>query len=451
MNSLEKFKNFIEENNLIEKGDSIVSAVSGGSDSVFMLEMLLAIKDEYDLKIIVSHVNHGLRGAEAQRDEDFVKSLAKKHDLIYEVEHIDMAGYAKEHSLTCEEAGRKLRYLFFEEIKEKYKADKVAIAHNENDVVETTFLNIFRGTGLDGLESIPLRRDFYIRPILCFEKTEILEFLKENNIHYVDDSTNFTNDYKRNMIRNEIIPFIKKNFNENIVSSMSRLASIAKENNLYLEDIINDKYINIVKSNAIDRESFNELNHYEKTLVLRKFLRDNLNYLNNISKDNIEDMINLIKLDSGKKYDIDGKHYLVNDFDKTIFKKLDINELSEEISLDFKLDKVYNIYGSKFKFVLSDKILSKKYLDYDLLTGKLSLRNRRSGDRFNPFGMKGSKKIKDYFVDKKVSSDDRSKVLFLMNGDEIAYVVGFDIADKYRASSKTKNYLNVIMEGNDGL
>ena len=451
MNSLEKFKNFIEENKLIEKGDSIVSAVSGGSDSVFMLEMLLAIKDDYNLKIIVSHVNHGLRGAEAQRDEDFVKKLAEKNRLIYEVEHIDMAGYAKEHSLTCEEAGRKLRYLFFEEIKEKYKADKVAIAHNENDVAETTFLNIFRGTGLDGLESIPLRRDFYIRPILCFEKSEILDFLKENNIHYVDDSTNFTNDYKRNMIRNEIIPFIKKNFNENIVSSMSRLASIAKENNLYLEDIINDKYINIVNANTISREGFNELNHYEKTLVLRKFLRENLNYLNNISKDNIEDMINLISLDSGKKYDIDGKHYLVNDFDKTIFKKLDINELSEEISLDFKLDKVYNIYGSKFKFVLSDKILSKKYLDYDLLTGKLSLRNRRSGDRFNPFGMKGSKKIKDYFVDKKVSSDDRSKVLFLMNGDEIAYVVGFDIADKYRASSKTKNYLNVIMEGNDGL
>lgn len=451
MNSLEKFKNFIEENNLIEKGDSIVSAVSGGSDSVFMLEMFLAIKDDYDLKIIVSHVNHGLRGAEAQRDEDFVKKLAEKNGLIYEVEHIDMAGYAKEHSLTCEEAGRKLRYLFFEEIKEKYKADKVAIAHNENDVAETIFLNIFRGTGLDGLESIPLRRDFYIRPILCFEKSEILDFLKENNIRYVDDSTNFTNDYKRNMIRNEIIPFIKKNFNENIVSSMSRLASIAKENNLYLENIINDKYIDIVKSNTIDREGFNELIHYEKTLVLRKFLRENLNYLNNISKDNIEDMINLIKLDSGKKYDIDGKHYLVNDFDKTIFKKLDINELSEEISLDFKLDKVYNIYGSKFKFVLSDKILSKKYLDYDLLTGKLSLRNRRSGDRFNPFGMKGSKKIKDYFVDKKVSSDDRSKVLFLMNGDEIAYVVGYDIADKYRASSKTKNYLNVIMEGNDGL
>lgn len=451
MNSLEKFKNFIEENNIIEKGDSIVSAVSGGSDSVFMLEMLLAIKSDYELNIIVCHVNHGLRGAEAQRDEDFVKKLAEKNGLIYEVEHIDMAGYAKEHSLTCEEAGRKLRYLFFEEIKEKYKADKVAIAHNKNDVAETIFLNIFRGTGLDGLESIPLRRDFYIRPILCFEKSEILDFLKENNIHYVDDSTNFTNDYKRNVIRNEIIPFIKKNFNENIVSSMSRLASIAKENNLYLEDIINDKYINIVKSNTIDRESFNELNHYEKTLVLRKFLRENLNYLNNISKDNIEDMINLISLDSGKKYDIDGKHYLVNDFDKTIFKKLDINELSEEISLDFKLDKVYNIYGSKFKFVLSDKILSKKYLDYDLLTGKLSLRNRRSGDRFNPFGMKGSKKIKDYFVDKKVSSDDRSKVLFLMNGDEIACVVGYDIADKYRASSKTKNYLNVIMEGNDGL
>ncbi|WP_294794882.1 tRNA lysidine(34) synthetase TilS [uncultured Fenollaria sp.] len=451
MNTLEKFKNFIEENNLIDKGDTIVSAVSGGSDSVFMLEMLLAIKEEYSLKIIVSHVNHGLRGAEAQRDEDFVKNLAEKYGLIYEVEHIDMAGYAKEHSLTCEEAGRKLRYLFFEEIKEKYKADKVAIAHNENDVAETIFLNIFRGTGLDGLESIPLRRDFYIRPILCFEKSEILDFLKENNIHYVDDSTNFTNDYKRNMIRNEIIPFIKKNFNENIVSSMSRLASIAKENNLYLEDIISDKYIDIVKDNTISRDEFNNLNHYEKTLVLRKFLRENLNYLNNISKDNIEDMINLIKLDSGKKYDIDGKHYLVNDFEKTIFKKLDINELSEEISLDFKLDKVYNIYGSKFKFVLSDKILSKKYLDYDLLTGKLSLRNRRSGDRFNPFGMKGSKKIKDYFVDKKVSLDDRSKVLFLMNGDEIAYVVGYDIADKYRASSKTKNYLNVIMEGNDGL
>ena len=116
MNSIEKFRNFIKENNLINKSDTIVSAVSGGSDSVFMLEMLLSIKEEYNLHIIVCHVNHGLRGAEAQRDEDFVKNLSKKNGLIYEVEHIDMVGYAKEHSLTCEEAGRKLRYIFFEDV-----------------------------------------------------------------------------------------------------------------------------------------------------------------------------------------------------------------------------------------------------------------------------------------------------------------------------------------------
>ncbi|UQK59556.1 tRNA lysidine(34) synthetase TilS [Fenollaria massiliensis] len=451
MNSIEKFRNFIKENNLINKSDTIVSAVSGGSDSVFMLEMLLSIKEEYNLHIIVCHVNHGLRGAEAQRDEDFVKNLSEKYGLIYEVEHIDMAGYAKEHSLTCEEAGRKLRYIFFEELKNKYKANSVAIAHNENDVAETMMLNIFRGTGLDGLESIPLRRDFYIRPILCFEKSEILEYLKENNINYVDDSTNFTNDYKRNLIRNEMIPFIEKNFNENVIASMARLAAISKENNEYIEIIINDKYKSIVKAGSIDRDGFNKLHHYEKTIILRKFLKENLKYLNNISKENIEEMINLILLDSGKRYDIDNKHYLVNDFDKTTFKVLDNNEFSEEISLDFKLDKVYNIYGRKFKFVLSDKILSKKYLDYDLLNGKLSLRNRRSGDRFNPFGMSGSKKIKDYFIDKKISSDERAKILFLTNDEDIACVIGYDIANKYRASTKTKNYLNIIMEDNYGL
>ncbi len=451
MNSLEKFKNFIKENNLISKNDTIVSAVSGGSDSVFMLEMLLSIKDEYNLNLIVCHVNHGLRGAEAQRDEDFVRRLAQKNCLIYEVEHIDMQGYAKSHSLTCEEAGRKLRYIFFEKLKDKYKANSVAIAHNKNDVVETMFLNIFRGAGLDGLESIPLRRDFYIRPILCFDKKEILKYIKDESVQYVDDSTNFTNDYKRNIIRNEILPLIERDFNDNIISSMTRLASIAKENNSYLDAILKDKYEAIVTEKSITRDAFNELDHYEKTLVLRKFLKEHLQYLNNISKDNIEDMINLISLESGKKYDIDGKFYLVNDFDKTTLKDSSSNEKVEEISLDFKLDKAYNIYGTKFKFVLSDRVLSKKYLDYDLLSGRLMIRNRRSGDRFNPFGMQGSKKIKDYFIDKKVSSEERSKVLFLTNDDEIACVIGYDIANKYRASDKTKKYLNIIMEDNDGL
>ena len=208
--------------------------------------------------------------------EALKKNLSEKYGLIYEVEHIDMVGYAKEHSLTCEEAGRKLRYIFFEELKNKYKANSVAIAHNENDVAETMMLNIFRGTGLDGLESIPLRRDFYIRPILCFEKSEILEYLKENNINYVDDSTNFTNDYKRNLIRNEMIPFIEKNFNENVIASMARLAAISKENNEYIEIIINDKYKSIVKAGSIDRDGFNKLHHYEKTIILRKFLKENL-------------------------------------------------------------------------------------------------------------------------------------------------------------------------------
>lgn len=451
MNVLEKFKNFIEENNLINKGDSVVAAVSGGSDSVFMLNLFIKIKKAYDLKIIVAHVNHGLRGAEAKRDEDFVHNLAEENSLIYEVRHIDMLGYAKENSLTCEEAGRKLRYIFFEELKEKYSAQKVAIAHNKNDLVETMLLNIFRGSGLDGLESIPVKRDFYIRPILSFEKSEILSYLLEHSIKYVDDSTNFTNDYKRNLVRNEVLPLIKENFNSNIISSMSKLSEIAKENNFYLENIISEKYTSLVYKNKIDRAKFVELLHYEKTLALRKFLKDNLGYLENISKDNIEEMINLISNASGKIYDINSKYYLINDFDFTVLKSYIDKFNGEEISLDFELDRVYNVYGRKFKFVLSDKILSKKYLDYDLLDGKIKLRNKRDGDRFNPFGMKGSKKLKDYFVDKKVASEERNKILLLTNDEEIACIINYDISNKYRASDKTKNYLNIVLEDNDGL
>lgn len=451
MNTLGKFKRFIEENNLIEKGDVIVCAISGGSDSVFMLSLLLEIKEEYDLKIIVSHVNHGLRGEEAKRDEEFVKDLAEDNKLIYEVKHIDMVGYAKENSLTCEEAGRKLRYAFFEELKDKYKANKVAIAHNKNDVVETMLLNIFRGSGLDGLESIPLRRDYFVRPILAFDKNEILSYLKENSISYVDDSTNFTNDYKRNLVRNELLPFIEKNFNSNIITSMTKLSYIAKENNAYLEKLIAKKYAELVDTNSIKRDAFNELEHYEKTLILRKFLKENLNYLENISKDNIEEMIDLIKNDSGKKYDINSKYYLINDFNLTYLRPAYCKLSDEKISLDFELDRVYNVYGSKFKFVLSDKIISKKYLDYDLLSGELLIRNKRDGDRFNPFGMKGTKKLKHYFIDKKVPSELRNKVLLLVDKDEIVYIINYDIANNYKASNRTKRYLNIVLEDNDGL
>ena len=209
----EKIIRFIEEQELIELGDKILVALSGGPDSVFLLHFLLKYRKKYGIEIGAMHVNHMIRGEEANKDEKFCRKLCLKLGVDYHTVKRNVPSFAKTNKISIEEAAREIRYKELTKIQKNFFYDKIATAHNCSDNAETVFLNLIKGTGLKGLSGIPIRRENIIRPILSISKDEILEYLKKNKVEYLIDKTNLSNIYERNFVRNEIFPQIKKYLN----------------------------------------------------------------------------------------------------------------------------------------------------------------------------------------------------------------------------------------------
>ena len=238
----EQVLNTIKKYDLINENDKIICGVSGGPDSICMLDILKDLKEEFKFELIVCHVNHLIR-EEAISDEEYVVNYCKVNNIKCYVKRIDVKKYADNNKQGTEEAGRNVRYEFFEEILQKEGANKIAIAHNKNDKIETIIMNMLRGSGISGLKGIePKRENKYIRPLIETERTSIEEYCKEKNLRPRIDKTNFINDCTRNKIRNVVIPYIKNEFNPNIINTMDRLSSIIEEENRYLEKITIDVF-----------------------------------------------------------------------------------------------------------------------------------------------------------------------------------------------------------------
>ena len=225
----------IKRYNLIQGGDKLVLGVSGGPDSISMLNILNEIKDEYKFEIYVAHINHMIR-EEADEDEKYVQDYCQKNNIECYVKRIDVQQVANIEKIGTEEAGRNIRYEFFEEVLQKVGANKIAVAHNKNDKIETIIMNLLRGSGLLGLKGIePIRDNKYIRPLIECERQEIEQYCEQHRLNPRIDKTNFENDYTRNKIRNIVIPYIKKEFNPNIIETMDRFSRVATEESNLLE------------------------------------------------------------------------------------------------------------------------------------------------------------------------------------------------------------------------
>ena len=237
---LNKILSTINKYNLIQKGDKIVIGVSGGPDSMCLLDSLYCLKDKLNIEIIVAHINHKIR-KEADEETEYVKDYCKNKNIKCYVKKAEVEKLAKEQKLGTEEMGRKIRYDFFKEVAKKENANKIATAHNLNDNVETVMLNLLRGTGISGLKGIEIKRTEdnleYIRPIRECERKDIEKYCEEQNLNPRIDKTNFENIYNRNKVRNELIPFLKKEFNPNILEGINRLSDLAREEEEYFEEI----------------------------------------------------------------------------------------------------------------------------------------------------------------------------------------------------------------------
>ncbi len=310
---LTKVLNTIKKYNLIENGDKIVLGVSGGPDSICMLNILNFIRNDknlhIDFDIIVAHINHMIR-EEAKDDEEFVKKFCKEINIPFYSKSIDVKKIANNNKIGTEEAGRNARYNFFEEILNKTNSNKIAIAHNKNDKVETIIMNILRGSGISGLRGIEsIKNNKYIRPLIECERFEIEQYCKENEIDARIDRTNFENIYTRNKIRNVVIPYIKEEFNPNIIQTIDRLSDLIKEEDEFIENIVIDKYRELIieedknrKEFVMDLKSFNKQEKVIKSRLLLYTISRLLGTTKGIEKIHIEDIIKLCKNNIGNKF-----------------------------------------------------------------------------------------------------------------------------------------------------
>lgn len=309
----EKVLETIKKHNLIQDGDKLVLAVSGGPDSMAMLNILKEIQKENIIKFCfcVAHVNHMIR-EEAKQDEKYVEDYCKKNNIEFYSKSIDVIKLANNNKVGTEEAGRIARYAFFEEVLEKIKGNKIAIAHNKNDKVETVIMNIIRGTGIVGLKGIEHKRKKYIRPLLDCERTEIENYCEKENLRPRIDKTNFENTYTRNKIRNIVIPYIKSEFNPNIIDTIYRLSEIVEEEEKYIEEQVEKTYKKLLieeseKEVILDLKLFNKEKKVIKSRILLYTITRLFGTSKEISKKHIEDLIKLCENNIGNKYLVPNK------------------------------------------------------------------------------------------------------------------------------------------------
>ena len=329
---LERILKFINEYQLIKSGEKVVLGVSGGPDSIFMLDTLRKLKEnkKLDCELVVAHVNHMIR-EEAIDDEQYVLDYCKKNNIDCYAKRIDVQKYANNNKVGTEEAGRILRYEFFDEILEHTNSQKIAIAHNKNDKAETIIMNLLRGAGLTGLKGIePIRNNKYIRPILEMERNEIEEYCEYNSLNPRIDKTNFENTYTRNKVRNIIIPYIKDEFNPNIIDAIDRLSQVVTEDEAFLDEITREELNKIIinkNSNEIvlDLKEFNTLNKVIQKRIVFFAMSQILGNSTGIEKIHVDDIIKLCNSNIGNKFLMPNKNIKILIKDKKIFFTL-INE-----------------------------------------------------------------------------------------------------------------------------
>lgn len=452
----------IQRYNLIEKGDKILAAVSGGADSVCMLHILDSLKDLLGIELFCAHLNHGLRGETADRDQSFVKMLCEEMKIPFFSKTVDIAELAENEKLSTEEAGRKARYAFFDELSEKLDICRVATAHNKNDNAETVLMRVLRGTGVDGLRGISYsREDGVVRPLLDVSRDEIELYCEENGLSFCTDETNAENDYTRNKIRNELIPYLEKEFNTRITDSLCRLSETAREDGDFLRGYAERLYSRLKNplpgsgNIALHIESLKMVDKGISARVFRIAAED-AGLGAKLEKKHIDDIFDIMKKETGASVDLPDGLRAYNRYGWIAF------EGKEERLKRVKLGKdsfFVNISPPETVFVESlDKNISlrledaQKYvckinetaIDFDMLQGEmLFLRSRREGDRIVWFPDGKTKKIKNILIDMKIPKSDRNRIPLLCTGAEILAIVGSRVSEKYKVTKDTKTALIV--------
>ena len=415
---MELFREILNINkkyNLIENNDNIVVGFSGGPDSVFLVEMLKKLQCFFNFKIYLVHINHLLRGEDADSDEKFSFEYAKKNNLEIFIKRIPVKEIAKEVGKTLEEVGREERYKFFSEIYEKVGANKIATAHNKDDQIETFLFRLTRGTSLQGLEGIKTKNNNIIRPISEIYKKDILEYLNKNEIQYKIDKTNFENEFTRNSIRLDLIPFIEERYNikfkDKIFSLIEEIRENNQNNSLNLSDYTDSK-------NRILLEKIKFLSNFDRKNLLGLFLNEkNIE----VNRNKIDEINSLIKSNGTKKIDLNKTYRIVKNYTHLYIEEKRENNTINNSTIQLKIpsEQVFNNFKISIEIVKNLDIPTEKnqYLLDTLYNDIIEVRYRKEGDRIF-LDENHSKKIKEIFIEQKIPKDIRDRIpIFLYNNN----------------------------------
>ena len=469
-----KVSQYIKENNLIEDGDRIVVGVSGGADSVCLLHLLHGLYREKPVELIVVHINHGIRGKDADMDEQFVRKLSESIGTGYYGFHFEVKEKAAKEGLSEEEAGREVRYQAFLEICERHGCNKIAIAHNKNDNAETVLFHLFRGSGMKGLSGIdPIRtvetakgKVSIIRPLLFTSREEIEAYLQEKNYIYRTDMTNWSDAYSRNKLRNRVLSYVTSEINKNAVSHVTEAASSISEAERYIGKQVSICLTRIVKREDSARCFKVEELRKEDIVIQKGIIMKILEELSGSRKDleliHVQAVLSLYDKQVGKLVNLPygicavRKYHSICLSCDNMMDEYDRIEPSESVRI--------NIPGKTYlknnKRILETEIIKyeksksfpknscTKWFDYDKIENTVELRTRREGDYLQINAQGGCKKLKDYLIDVKIPVRERDFLSLIADGSHIMWILGTGerMSEKYKVLDDTQNILvmNII-------
>ena len=457
---VQEMQRFISQHTMIKDGETVLVAVSGGADSLALLYGLHSLHTLLNCYLHVVHLNHGLRH-DSDSDAEYVRQHTKKLGVPFTCYTVDLHTLNKQWKLSIEAVGRKARYEFYQDVCEQTDATKVALGHHQDDTVETILMNLIRGVGSSGLKGIePIRDGKFIRPLLMFNRTDIETYLASIDVVPRQDSTNTDLRFLRNRIRHELIPFLEQNFNPNIKKGLNRTAEILGSESAYLDKLTREVYDICKLSSSQSKRITLDRSHFIKyhTVLQRRIIRHSISELvgqvNDFGYDHcnaISDIITgdkpnaEIKLQNGLQFrrtyqqliiettptETENFNYLMNVPGKTYIHELDVEIESS----------VYNISQGCVNSIPDG--IHEAMFDYNAIQLPLKVRNRIAGDRFQPYGMDGTKKIKDYLMDVKVPLSERDQIPMLISGTDIVWVIGFTIHERYKVHQKTQKVLHL--------
>ena len=430
--------------NMIINGEKVLVGFSGGADSLFLMLSLIEIKKHIDFDIYAAHLNHGIRGVDALNDENFVKEFCKRENIPLFCKTVNIPQISRKNKISEETAGRNERYKFFNEICKDNNINKIAVAHNMNDSVETVIYNMIRGASLNGLGGIKPVNNNIIRPIIEVSRDEIEGYLKEFEISYCTDSTNLTDLYTRNKIRNVILKNMRE-INPSVIQTIHSNTLNLRNDDDFINDYI--KKLNCISAEdnnvLVDKKIFDKEHISVKFRIIRYAFELLKGSCEGISTAHLEIISNAGI--SGRTYDMPGGIKVSVSFDKIVF----MCETNKQSGFEYNYtigETTQYLPGMFLTSFYCDKYYPEDtnclYIDADKLKTKhLKLRSRLDGDKFIPYGMKTQKKLKKYFIEQKIPSYKRDEVPIIIDGENIVCVVPYRISDLYKVSENTKNII----------